>query len=304
MAGREHRLGVLGLVAILAGCYQETGPAGTWVPWDAVDGPLRPELGSPPAPRAFVDGAALRVVTYNVEYGEDVVGLAAAIAGDPALAGAGLLLVQEIESYPGEGSSRAARLAAALELGWVYAPARPEGDGTHGLAVFSPYPLENLQVMELPFVDLPISDHRRIAVALDVRLGARTLHVVNLHLDTRLNVTDRIVQLRPAVIDAPDQVLVGGDFNMNAYVWAEGAVPLVPVDSLADSDQAPIIDDYMGALGFATPTAALGATQQLGPVDSRLDAIYARGLVVVPGAVERDVDESDHWPLWVDLVLP
>jgi hypothetical protein len=83
----------------------------------------------------------------------------------------------------------------------------------------------------------------------------------------------------------------------------EGAIPIVPVDTVADTDQAPIIDDYMAHLDFEAPTAELGTTQHFGPLELRLDALYTRGLTAEPGGVERDVDVSDHWPLWID-VLP
>ena len=82
--------------------------------------------------------------------------VAAAISGDPHLSATDVLLIQEIEDHPGEGGSRASRLAAALKMAFVYAPARTEGDGTHGLAILSRYPLERVEVMELPDFEFPI----------------------------------------------------------------------------------------------------------------------------------------------------
>jgi endonuclease/exonuclease/phosphatase family metal-dependent hydrolase len=284
-------------IGLLAACDQAIGEAGPWVPWDRVAGA---ELVQPPGAPAAVD--ALRVITWNVEYGEGVEGLAAAVAGDPALAGAAVILVQEIESHPSEGTSRPQRLAEALGMGWAYAPAREEGDGTHGLAILSALPLENVMVKELAHVDLPVADYPRIALAADVVVGGAPLRLVDVHLDTRMSVSDRLVQLRPAVIDAPAAAVVGGDFNMMPYVWAGGAIPLAPVDQTADTDQAPIIDAFMRALDFATPTAELGATQHsllLGEL--RLDALYPRGIRAGASGIERDIDLSDHWPVWVDL---
>jgi endonuclease/exonuclease/phosphatase family metal-dependent hydrolase len=173
-----------------------------------------------------------------------------------------------------------------------------KGDATHGLAILSAFPIENARMMELP-----AGLSKRIALAADIRIGARTLHVVDVHLDTVLNVTDRILQLRPAVLDAPDAVLVAGDVNTNDYLWADG-VPHLPADVVADADQAPILDDYMRALGFDTPTALLGPTEHKYLSEFRLDAIFTRGLRVTPGRVVREVDESDHWPMYVDVDLP
>jgi endonuclease/exonuclease/phosphatase family metal-dependent hydrolase len=289
--------------ALLPACGQEIGEANDWVAAEAIAGRLRPELAPPPAPALPLAAAErLRVVTYNVQFGADPEALAAAILADPELASARLLLVQEIEAYPAEGRSRAARLAEALGMGHVYAPAREEGDGTHGLAILSVFPIEQVAVMELPYVDLPLSGRRRVALAADLQVGAEPLRVITTHLDTRLNITDRVVQLRPAVIDAPARVLVGGDFNTNAYLWVEGAVPVLPVDSVADSDQAELLDDYVRHLDFATPTAGFGPTHDAGGViNLRLDSIFTRGLAPAGGAVARGVELSDHWPLWLDV---
>ena len=288
----------------LAGCTTDLGPPSEWVDADVITGPLTPESAPPPhAPST--PPARLRVVTWNVANGANVDGLAAAIRATPALAAADVILLQEIEAHPGEGGARAGRLAAALDLGYAYAPERIEGDGTHGPAILSRWPLERVQVMELPYADLAFSQVPRRALAADVRVGATALRVVDLHLDTRLNAGDRILQLRPAVLDAPAPAVVGGDLNTNPYVWTGGAVPDLPGSTVVDTDQAPVIDGYMRQVGYATPTAALGPTEQFaGLVAARLDSLYVRGAAATPGGVERAIALSDHWPVWIDVALP
>jgi endonuclease/exonuclease/phosphatase family metal-dependent hydrolase len=217
---------------------------------------------------------------------------------------AGVLLLQEIESYPEEGACRASRLAERLGMAYAYAPARGKGDGTHGLAILSAFPIEDLEVMWLPEADVPRTGAPRIAIQADVVLdGGRRLHVVDLHLDTTLNVGERLVHLRPAVIDPPDPIVVGGDFNTNDFAWAGDAVPLLPLDSAIDTAQAPAVDELMDALGYAAPTAALGPTEERLGVESRLDSIYVRGVTAVDAGVARDGSVSDHWPLWLVLEL-
>jgi len=71
----------LALLAALAGCGYDLGPSSPWVPWQEIEGPLRPEVVPPPV--LFVIGAGavsepLRVVTYNVETGRNVEALARA----------------------------------------------------------------------------------------------------------------------------------------------------------------------------------------------------------------------------------
>jgi endonuclease/exonuclease/phosphatase family metal-dependent hydrolase len=299
---------VLAAVALCAGCSTAVEPGSPWVPAAEIAGPLAPEIMGEPPPVTrsgrHVSLNPLRVVTFNVERGDDVAAIAAALLGHPDLSSAGLLLLQEEEGHPGEGGSRAARLADALGMAHAYIPARLMGDGTHGLAILSAYPIDDVQTMRLPATDIPLTGAARIAVSADILVGSTRLHVINVHLDTLLNATDRILQLRPAVIDAPDTVLVAGDFNTNDYVWAGGTVPVLPVDAVADADQAPVLDDYMADLGFETPTASLGVTEHRLGAEFRLDSIYTRGLSVVPGAVAREVDVSDHWPVWVDVTIP
>jgi endonuclease/exonuclease/phosphatase (EEP) superfamily protein YafD len=99
-------------------------------------------------------------------------------------------------------------------------------------------------------------------------------------------------------------VIVGGDVNTNPYLWEEGEVPLVPTAQIVETDQAPILDDYMRALGFETPAADVGPTHRALGIESRLDAIYARGFTVSDAHVEHSMTSSDHWPVWVDVTLP
>jgi endonuclease/exonuclease/phosphatase family metal-dependent hydrolase len=276
---------------LVGGCSGGLGPAHPWVPAEEVGAPYRVEIGAAPVPR--VAGDALRVVTFNVHLGEDVEALAAAIEGDAEVAAFDVLLVQEIEAYPGD--RRAARLAERLGVGYVYAPARVEGEGTHGLAILSGLELTGVQVMELPFADLGFHSRRRIALAADVG-GVR---VVNVHLDTRINAGERVEQLRPAVVGLPEIAVVAGDFNTNPFVWAGSVVPVAPASTTGAGDQAAVVDDFMGELGFAGGVDE--PTQQAGPLELRLDAIYVRGVAAGEAHVARGVDGSDHWPLWIDL---
>lgn len=277
-----------------------------WIPIEALDGALAAEVGAPPEEAEPLPRAAalepLRLVTFNLEKAPDVAALATAMAEQPSLARAAVFVVQEIESHPGEGSSQAARLATALALHHVYVPNFETDDGgSHGLAILSALPIADVNVMRLPRADVPYSGAPRIAIRADLELDGQVIRLVNLHLDTTMNVGERLVHLRPAVIDHPDPVIVAGDFNTMPFAWGGDVVPAVPASSAVDTDQAPVIDEFMAALGFDAPTAALGATQQKYGVESRLDSIYLRGVGSAGGAVEREVELSDHYPLWLDV---
>ncbi len=280
-------------LALAAGCAADLGPDAPWIPAEEIDGPMRPELGSDPDPAAVPD--RLHVVSFNVHFGADVDRVAA------ALADADLVLVQEIEDHPGEGSSRASRLAAALGMTHAYAPARPVDDAgaTHGLAILSRFPLRDVAVMQLPHADLAFNERDRIALAADVLVGDLTIRVVDIHLDTRIDIGARLQQLRPAVIEQPAPVIAGGDLNMLPWAWAGDTVPDLPAGALSEVDAPAIVDDFMAALGYDAPTANAGPTH--GFPQKRLDSLYLRGLVAAAAGVDRDVDVSDHWPVWVDV---
>ena len=93
-------------------------------------------------------------------------------------------------------------------------------------------------------------------VQADVVVGTQRLHVIDVHLETYLDAQQRVLQLRPAVIDAASPVLVSGDFNMGWLQWPASYVPIVSASTA--SDQSAVIDSYMRALGFDEPTASSG----------------------------------------------
>jgi endonuclease/exonuclease/phosphatase family metal-dependent hydrolase len=296
---RGSWLGYLSVVVStsgLAACGVELGPAQPWQPIDQLSSSMLAERSTSGTVRSAPPPATspLRVVTYNTEFGQDPEGLATAILGDPALSRAGLFLFQEEESYPEEGESRAKQLARLLGLGYVYVPARRKGEGTHGLALMSAFPIDRVEKMDLRLADNGV---QRIAVAADVHVGDHTLHVIDIHLETRLNPRERIEQLHPAVIDAADQVLIAGDFNTNWVTWS-GSVPVLA----DDRDQSPILDSYMASLSFDAPSAHSGPTEHAYGLEFKLDSIYTRGLDATFGGVVR-TGPSDHWPMYIDVRL-
>lgn len=289
---------------VIAGCGVEVGPAGPWVPIEQIAGQLAAETGAMPAANRMLPRDSLRVVTYNVdEENPDLepAQLAAAIADDPALARADVFLLQEEEAHPEEGRSRTSKLAELLGLAYVYVPSHPKGTGTHGLAILSAYPITNVEKMDLPLA----GPDRRIAVSANILVGDRSLHVIDVYLEACASGVKRIAQLSPAVDALTDPVLVTGDFNMTWVEFLSGPPePCVPILSgTSASDQATVVDSYMGALGFDEPAAHVGPTAHAFGLDVRLDGIYPRGLAYSFGGLER-VGPSDHWPMWIDVELP
>ena len=102
-------------------------------------------------PSSFTQRSRLRLVTYNVHM-IDGAKIAAALRAKPDLASADLVMLQEVESYPDEGESRACIAAKQLDLHCAYAPGYGlSNGGSHGVAILSRFPLTELAITELPY---------------------------------------------------------------------------------------------------------------------------------------------------------
>lgn len=241
----------------------------------------------------------LRIASFNVHYAAELLKLAEGLRQSKEVSQADIILIQEIEAYAQEGTSRTAKLAQALELNYVYAPARPtDTGGTHGLAILSRYPLRDIEVIRLP----RFNTRPRIALAATVDVGATPLRIYNLHLDTRLNPGDRQKQLQPvaerARTDGVERVVVGGDFNMNPFRWLGNVFPIFR------SNQAKSVDKFMRQQDFETALERAGPTSRRAFFRFRLDSVYTRGLKVRAAGVARDVTGSDHQPVWIEVAWP
>ncbi len=268
-------------------------------PPEANFAPVVANLRPPPAEVPSV----LRIVSFNVHYALEPLKLAEAIRTSEEVGAADVFLIQEIEDYPAEGSSRTAKLAEALGLNYVYAPARTtETGGTHGLAILSRYPLRDTEVIRLPQFNLRYRTRQRIALTALVEVGRVALRVYNLHLDTRLNPGDRREQLRPiaerAARDSIARVVVGGDFNTSPFRWLGHVVPIFR------SNQAKSVDEFMLEHGLETSLREAGSTSRRGFFRFHLDSIYTRGLQVRASGVARKVKSSDHDPVWIEVAWP
>ena len=289
------------VASMLSGCVGFTDDGTPWEDATQITGALAPELGPPPASLRAA-GCVARIASWNVHFGADVADLAARIRTSTEIARADVLIVQEIEAYPDEAGTRSARLARELDMTWMYAPARVEDTGTHGISILSRHPLERPTVRTLPYFDQPLNPRNRIAMSTEVVLGSHRVQIVNVHLDVRLGAVDRIRQLHPAVNDVAERVLVGGDFNTNPWAWVDGLVPLVGTEAIVGHQQAAVVDDYMVGKDFVGAIPLTTATMRLPGVGMRIDNFYARGMPIVAAGVVH-VGGSDHWPIGVDVDL-
>ncbi|MFL5490936.1 MAG: endonuclease/exonuclease/phosphatase family protein [Gemmatimonadales bacterium] len=222
--------------------------------------------------------AALRIVSFNVEYGIQVDSAIAVLASEPTLRGADLVLLQEVD----EGATR--RIADTLGMGYVYYPAvfRFNTRRDLGNAVLSRWPITEDRKIILPHLARFVRS-QRVATAATVRVNQFMVRVYSVHLGTMAGLAPaaRRDQLRTILTDAEGHahVVIGGDMN--------------------DAG----IGQIAREAGYAWPTQRGPRTTPVG----RLDHIFLKGLgspdSAPAGTVLNVRRASDHLPVWAVALL-
>ena len=238
--------------------------------YDDPAGPI--VVGPPVAPRHA--GGDVRVVTFNIKFAEHVDRAAALLSRPGPLHDADVLVVQEMD---GPGTET---LARALSLNFVYVPAtvHPSSHRDFGVAILSPWAIDDARKILLPHLHRTRKMRRTAAVA-TVLAPSGPVRVYAVHFETPFGASGgaRRDQARTIAADAADYVgavVVAGDFNGTA-----GA-------------------DELQKAGFTWLTRNVHNTSGL----FDFDHILVRGLcasAVPPAAKAKDgTHASDHVPVW------
>jgi len=234
---------------------------------------------------------SLTVVSWNIQFGENIEQAITEMAAFPRLATADLLLLQEMDP------AGSARVAEALGFGYVHASAavHHHHHKLFGNAVLSRWPIVDDQVLVLPH-KTALTGHQRLAVAADIDLGGgRILRAVSVHTATVIMPHDKRLAQAMAASDSllgqRPLTLLGGDFNT---VSDYEVVQLRQVMRRVGLDEArlpagPTIANRLKKLPGSTPV---------------LDHLYYRGMRPVATGVVRDAAASDHYPVWAVFYLP
>ena len=208
-----------------------------------------------------------------------------------------LFFFQEVEHYPDRGSLPTVRLAEHLGYDYIFAPAQRVGrNGAQGLAILSRYPLQNPKVVRLPRFILKVNNRCRIALTAIAATPLGAVGLVNLHLDTRINLRQRSRQLQPvleAAASLPQASLIAGDLNTQNFLWVENLLPL----PFLHRQVQPVLA-RLKAHGYSTPFTQTGRTHAWAPL--KLDWIFLRKLRAQARRVQK-IGFSDHRALWVQL---
>lgn len=248
--------------------------------------------------------STLRVVAWNMEYTRSVDAQIELLSTDPELSSADVFLLSEVDRCSSRnGVRRAARLLAqAIGGDYVYGIEFVELSidrtvgGDTGQAIVSRRPLRDGAVLchsgDFDWLATPDEPRlgARITLSAEIPVGSTwaLVHAVHFESNDALG-AERVVQVKE-VLDAAQRgacerpMIVAGDFNTWYATAPERAV--------------------MSAAGFTDTFESLGDVMGTHDSGRRLDYLYVRGLTIAGGTIHREVDLSDHAPLYAELALP
>lgn len=247
-------------------------------------GPRYAQRVATPAPD---EEPLLRVVSFNIAYGEDIDRAIEELAADPELRDADVILLQEMHARG------AAAIGRALGLHHVYYPASVEKGRLFGNAILSRWRILEDHKVVLPHGD-PLGGQRRIAVAAILDAPGGRIAVYSVHAETAfLSLRGRLEQLERVLSDVDARhgamgipVIIGGDFN-TLERWA-----------------VPDVRDLFTWRGFDHASREVPSTADYCFGAPALDHLFVRDLEVVRAGASPTTEASDHRPLYAVLRWP
>lgn len=245
--------------------------------------PLEPRFvgnfaGTPSHP----DGR-LKVVSYNVAFGENVDAVAQELAEIDELKDADIILLQEMDEAGTE------YVAKALDYNYVYFPASVHQfhDKNFGNAILSKWPISDAGKFILPYTS-PRNGEQRIAVKAVVKVGDTDILTYSVHTETVwLGPKKRAAQVEALLSDIPqyEHIVVGGDFNT------------VTPRSITR------LEERFNRAGLEKASNGVDYSVKVAPVQLTLDHIFTKGMSVIQTGYAHQAAASDHFPVWVEAAL-
>lgn len=251
---------------------------------------LRPQTSSP---------AEIKILQYNIRWrsGDDLKTLIKLFQNDPEIGNAKILALQEVDRHKKRsGNNNTAKLIAD-ELGmhyvWAAPPSpKPTDEEETGVAILSVYPLTEVQRIVLPHKGP--GGRRRVALGATVEIENQRWRVYSAHTETRIPVSKKLEQFK-AVLDD----LAHYPANMPAVIMGD----LNTWEPNADGKTSKFFLDA----GLKTPFGGQATFKRrvlFVPIELKLDWVWLRGLEATGFGIDRQVEVSDHFPLWTNLKNP
>jgi len=236
----------------------------------------------------------MRIVSFNVNQ-TDLSHFMGDIQKDEVLATADVLLLQEIEEYHSADDVK----QTLLDYGFYhFSPTRLLKGGEHGIAILSKIPIQDYEILELPAFNLFFRSRKRIGVRGFIDVAGERVQVCNVHLDSRLNITDRIRQITPFIEHIRKdggKIILGGDFNTIPLRLYKNLLPI------GLHDQGKQFHEYLLQNGLSTFHVQPKYSMRSGKIRWLLDYIYVSNMEIKQYGVRAKIEKSDHHPVWADV---
>jgi endonuclease/exonuclease/phosphatase family metal-dependent hydrolase len=221
----------------------------------------------------------LRVVSWNLHYGEELEQIIKTLEASPELMGADILLLQELDK---EGVEE---LARALHYNYVYFPAafHRERRKEYGNAILSKWPLRDGKKIVLPN-SLPGWLEDRNAARAITTVDGRDILLYSAHLDTAW-MEPQGEFLGEEISQHPGAGILGGDFN----TWRSSSISR--------------LERALNGAGLERLAQGTGYTFRLFGLPLALDHIFAAEGLDYQAGVLRQTEASDHYPVWADIII-
>lgn len=241
----------------------------------------------------------IKIVSYNIRWrgGEELKRLAKLLNDDQEIGGASLLCLQEVDRQKKRTGNSNTVKTLADELGMHYAwaappTAKPDEEEETGVAILSVYPLADVRRIVLP--NPGPNQRRRVALGATIEVNGRKWRIYSAHAETRIPLDKKMEQYNAILQDLSQfardtPAIVMGDFN----TWEPNA-------------DTKTIKLFTNA-GLKTPFGSQTTFRRrvlLVPIELHLDWVWLRGLETARYGVDRQIETSDHWPLWSVVKVP
>lgn len=229
------------------------------------------------------DGS-LRVVTWNMFYGDKLEQVIQTLEEVPELQDADILLLQEIDAVGVD------TMAKRLHYNYVFYPAILDHHRRieYGDAILSKWPLKNPAKLILP-IFIPNWLESRISTSATVVVDGTEIAVYSTHLDITWMIfkqgESQAEYLSRAAEERDEPIILGGDFN----TWN-------PV-SIAN------LDKQMEKIGLERLSKGAGYTFEWAGLKFILDHIYSNAALDYQAGVYRQTNANDHYPVWAEMTI-
>jgi endonuclease/exonuclease/phosphatase family metal-dependent hydrolase len=243
--------------------------------------------------------AEIKILSYNIRWrsGEDLKDMIKLLKDDPEIGGASILALQEVDRRKKRSGNNNTAKIIADELGLYYAWAAPPtakstDEEETGVAILSVYPLSDVKRIVLPHPGP--GKRRRVALGATLEIENRKWRVYSAHAETRIDFDKKLEQFK-AVLDDLSQypanmpAIIMGDFN----TWEPNAHDKVTKLFSDAGLKTPFID---GKKTFRRKILLV-------PLELKLDWVWLRGLEAANCGIDRQIEISDHYPLWTNVKM-